>query len=227
MKSASFQFKKVEPYVYGIFTVLIMIFLFLSLYVMKEPPQYLDIHISKEIQENQSLGLNNFMIWISWFGRTSVSGTIVVILSIILFLLKYKREAVLMICTLFSGVIGLFFKIIINRPRPSAKLVTLLEDTKYQSFPSGHVLFYTVFFGSLILMIINTNKLNNKVKIILTIICLISIFMGAVSRVYLGAHWFTDVLGGFVLGCILLFVTGYFYLENKETNINKNKKITI
>lgn len=227
MKSASFQFKKVEPYVYGIFTVLIMIFLFLSLYVMKEPPQYLDIHISKEIQENQSLGLNNFMIWISWFGRTSVSGTIVVILSIILFLLKYKREAVLMIFTLFSGVIGLFFKIIINRPRPSAKLVTLLEDTKYQSFPSGHVLFYTVFFGSLILMIINTNKLNNKVKIILTIIFLISIFMGAVSRVYLGAHWFTDVLGGFVLGCILLFVTGYFYLENKETNINKNKKITI
>ncbi|WP_345208325.1 hypothetical protein [Chryseobacterium ginsengisoli] len=95
-----------------------MIFLFLSLYVITEPPQYLDIHISKEIQENQSSGLNHFMIWVSWFGRTSVSGIIVVSFSIILFLLHYKRQAVLIICTLFSGAIGLFFKVIINRPRP-------------------------------------------------------------------------------------------------------------
>ncbi|WP_345208327.1 phosphatase PAP2 family protein [Chryseobacterium ginsengisoli] len=102
--------------------------------------------------------------------------------------------------------------------------MTLLEDTKYQSFPSGHVLFYTVFFGSLILMAINTTKLNLKIKITLIITCLAMIFLGAVSRVYLGAHWFTDVLGGFILGCILLFATGYFYLNNPKISFN-NKKI--
>ncbi|SHK34889.1 phosphatase PAP2 family protein [Chryseobacterium polytrichastri] len=223
MRLNSFQFKKVNPVEWGIFAVLILIFLFLSCYVIAEPPQYLDIHISKEIQENQSLRLNNFMIWISWFGRTSISVVLVISLSLALLLLQFKREAILLLSTLFSGVVGLFFKVLINRPRPSAKLVTLLEDTKFQSFPSGHVLFYTVFFGSLILMVMNTNKLNKTVKVILTLICLVMIVVGAISRVYLGAHWFTDVLGGFVLGCILLVIAAHFYLENTGGIYNKQK----
>lgn len=223
MRLNSFQFKKVNPVEWGIFAMLFLIFLLLSCYVIAEPPQYLDIHISKEIQENQSLRLNNFMIWISWFGRTSISVVLVISLSLALLLLQFKREAILLLSTLFSGVVGLFFKVLINRPRPSAKLVTLLEDTKFQSFPSGHVLFYTVFFGSLILMVMNTNKLNKTVKIILTLICLGMIVVGAISRVYLGAHWFTDVLGGFVLGCILLVIAAHFYLENTGGTDNKQK----
>lgn len=221
MKLISFQYRRLQPYAYGIFSVLVLTFLLLGFYVTAEPPQYLDIHISKEIQENQSVGLNDFMIWVSWLGRTSVSVVVVVVLSLALFLLKYKRESVLLLSTLVSGLIGLFFKVLINRPRPSRELVTLLEDTKYQSFPSGHVLFYTVFFGSLILMILNTKKIVKRSKIILSFTCLAVIFTGAVSRVYLGAHWFTDVLGGFVLGCILLCITGYFYIGNSENVINQ------
>ena len=162
MKLISFQYRRLQPYAYGIFSVLVLTFLLLGFYVTAEPPQYLDIHISKEIQENQSAGLNDFMIWVSWLGRTSVSVVVVVVLSLALFLLKYKRESVLLLSTLVSGLIGLFFKVLINRPRPSRELVTLLEDTKYQSFPSGHVLFYTVFFGSLILMILNTKKIVKR-----------------------------------------------------------------
>lgn len=223
MKFSSFQIKKIEPFVYVIFAVLILLFMFLSWYVIAEPPQYLDLHISREIQENQSSGMNNFMIWISWFGRTSTSVMVVISLSLALLLLQFKREAILLLSTLFSGVVGLFFKVIIDRPRPSAELVTLLEDTKFQSFPSGHVLFYTVFFGSLILMIMNTNRLSKKIKIVLSGICVILIVVGAVSRVYLGAHWFTDVLGGFVLGCILLVIAAHFYLENTGGINNKQK----
>lgn len=216
MTPISFQKRKITPFVYGIFSVLIIAFLLLSIYVVAEPPQYLDIHISKEIQENQSTGLNDFMIWISWLGRTSVSVIVVIVLSLALMILKYKREAILLFSTLLSGIIGLFFKVLINRPRPSKEFVNLLEDTKYQSFPSGHVLFYTVFFGALILMILNAKKLTNKSKTILSLVCLSIIFIGAVSRVYLGAHWFTDVLGGFILGCILTGIAGYFYLEDSK-----------
>lgn len=208
---------KLQPFLAGIFAVCLLTFILLSLYVVAEPPQFLDIHISKEMQENQNGFLNNIMIGISWFGRTTVSVIIVLLLSLFLILKKQRNEALLIISTLFSGIIGLALKMLINRPRPTKDIVVLLEDTKYQSFPSGHVLFYTVFFGSLILIILSTNIFTRKVRTISALACLSMIFFGAISRVYLGAHWFTDVLGGFILGIMFLFITGRYYLNSLDT----------
>lgn len=208
---------KLQPFLAGVFAVCLLIFILLSLYVVAEPPQFLDIHISKEMQENQNGFLNNIMIGISWFGRTTVSVIIVLLLSLFFILKKQRNEALLIISTLFSGIIGLALKMLINRPRPTKDIVVLLEDTKYQSFPSGHVLFYTVFFGSLILIILSTNIFTRKVRTISALACLSMIFFGAISRVYLGAHWFTDVLGGFILGIMFLFITGRYYLNSLDT----------
>lgn len=199
---------------------LLIAFITLSCIVFFLPLEYLDIHISKEIQENQTQTLNTVMIWISWFGRTSVSVVMVGLSSLLLLIFGYKKEAVLLLSTLLSGILGLGFKILINRPRPSKDLVVLLEETKYQSFPSGHVLFYTVFFGALILITLRLKNITYKVKLLFITICLSMIFFGAVSRVYLGAHWFTDVLGGFILGILCVLIMAYFYIKNTG-NINR------
>lgn len=217
MKISFFNIRRLRPFLIGIFTVCLITFALLSLYVVAEPPQFLDIHISKEMQENQNRFLNNMMIGISWLGRTTISVMMVLLLSLFLVLKKHRNEALLMISTLFSGIVGLALKMLINRPRPSKDFVVLLEDTKYQSFPSGHVLFYTVFFGSLILIILATNIFTKRIKAICTLACLGMIFFGAVSRVYLGAHWFTDVLGGFILGIMFLFITGHYYLNSLDS----------
>lgn len=200
---------------------LLIVFILLSCFVLFEPPEYLDIHISKEIQENQTQNLNTIMIGISWFGRTPVSMVMVGLSSLFCLILGYKKEALLVLSTLLSGVVGLALKMLINRPRPSKDLVVLLEETKYQSFPSGHVLFYTVFFGSLLLIILHAQKIGLKVKLFLITLCLSVIFFGAVSRVYLGAHWFTDVLGGFIVGVFCVLVMGYFYMKS-DTGISES-----
>lgn len=200
---------------------LLIVFILLSCFVLFLPPEYLDIHISGEIQENQTQNLNTIMIGISWFGRTPVSMVMVGLSSLVCLILGYKKEALLVLSTLLSGVVGLALKMLINRPRPSKDLVVLLEETKYQSFPSGHVLFYTVFFGSLLLIILHAQKIRLKIKLFLITLCLSVIFFGAVSRVYLGAHWFTDVLGGFIVGVFCVLVMGHFYMKS-DTSISES-----
>ncbi len=208
----------------SVLITLFIAFILLSCLVFFTPTKYLDIHISREIQEKHTPGLNTLMIWISWLGRTPVSVVMVIVSSLCFLLMSYKKESLLILSTLLSGVIGLGMKMLINRPRPSKDLVILLEETKYQSFPSGHVLFYTVFFGALILIILRLKKIKYTLKIFLITICLSMIFLGAFSRIYLGAHWFTDVVGGFILGTLCVLLMGYFYVGNSR-NISENEPL--
>lgn len=154
---------------------------------------------------------------VSWFGRIRVSAVLVACSALYFLLLKRKKDALLLLSTLLSGGIAWVLKTLINRPRPTKDFVSILEETHYQSFPSGHVLFYTVFFGALIFILIRTIKKYPPLKISGILICLAMIFLGAVSRVYLGAHWFTDVLGGFMVGIIFLLIAGNIYFQNSKT----------
>lgn len=197
---------------------LLVAFLVLSCIVLFLPLELLDIEISEDVQEIQTPLLSKIMIGISWLGRTYVAIVVVLSTSLVALLAGYKREAVLILSTLLAGLLGLVFKILINRPRPTEDLVVLLEETKYQSFPSGHVLFYTAFFGAFILIILQSVKVTYKIKLLMIFLCISMIFLCAFSRIYLGAHWFTDVLGGFILGIFSVTIMGYFYIKDYKEN---------
>jgi undecaprenyl-diphosphatase len=105
---------------------------------------------------------------------------------------------------------------LIDRPRPTIDFVRIVEETHYQSFPSGHVLFYTVFFGSLVIIALYSKILKISLKLLIALACLTMIILGATSRIYLGAHWFTDVIGGFIVGILFLMITGSIYIRSKN-----------
>ncbi|MBC7409791.1 MAG: phosphatase PAP2 family protein [Arcicella sp.] len=200
---------------FGIITTLIVGFISLSYFVLITPPSYIDMHISEEIQERQNGTLEAIMKLVSWFGNLPQSLVIVIFAAILFFLFKLKREAIFTLLTLLSGVFSSSLKLLIGRPRPTENLVRIIEKAKQQSYPSGHTLFYTVFFGFLIIAMGNLKHVNKVLKFAVISFSAGMIFLIPISRVYLGAHWFTDVLGGFILGIVYLFILGYIYLGLK------------
>ncbi|QNK64144.1 phosphatase PAP2 family protein [Pedobacter sp. PAMC26386] len=157
------------------------------------------------------------MKWISWFGAFPVPLFMGLLVAITFYLFKLRREALFVMLTFISGAISTIIKILVNRPRPTANLVRIVEIAKQQSFPSGHTLFYTIFFGFLLVLMWNLKQINAVLRITVTVISAFLILTIPFSRIYLGAHWFTDVLGGFILGLICLYIIGAFYLKKTKT----------
>jgi undecaprenyl-diphosphatase len=118
--------------------------------------------------------------------------------------------------TLLSGAVIYVIKIAVNRPRPTADLVTIIEYAQFQSFPSGHVTFYLVFFGFLTYLMYRLSWVWNWLRWSVSLISLALIFSVPLSRMYLGAHWFTDVLAGFFVGLLCLIGLARWYVLGKN-----------
>lgn len=194
----------------------LVVFILLTLFVVYFSPHHWDLSVSQEVQEDQNFILDIVMKAFSWLGTVYVASIMVVLFAAVFLIFRYIKEALFIISTLLSGAVSYILKLIIDRPRPTIDFVRIVEDTSYQSFPSGHVLFYTTFFGTLIIIAVFSKVLQWSSKILIALSCITMIFLGATSRIYLGAHWFTDVLGGVIIGILLVALTGSVYLRSKR-----------
>ncbi len=115
------------------------------------------------------------------------------------------------------GAVGLVIKILVNRPRPSPSLVYVANpglDAGKFSFPAGHVESFVAIFGFLVFLLL----VLGKPGIVRTLA--IAFFLGLVvligpSRMYVGEHWFSDVVGGYLFGSAWLALTIYVYRWGK------------
>jgi len=161
----------------------IIVFLLLSFSVIDSSPKSWDLLVSQELQEDPTALLDTLMKSFSWLGTVYVAAIMVIAFSIIFFVFKYIREGFFVLSCLLSGGVSYVLKTLIDRPRPTTDFVRIVEETHYQSFPSGHVLFYTAFFGTLMVTAISSSILKLSMKIIISIICAAMIVLGAVSRI--------------------------------------------
>lgn len=144
----------------------------------------------------------------------------IIVTAVVCFMLWWHKRSVEAVMTLVStigaAIIGILFKTVVARPRPDPTLiqqsVTYFKD---DSFPSGHVLFYVGLCGFLLYIFytILPNRYH-RTSIVSFLLGLLSAI--GISRIYLGAHWFSDVLGAYLIGFIWLTVVVFFYNKLKS-----------
>lgn len=163
-----------------------------------------DLGLSQAIQSLDSPRVEGIMSGISFPGVFPRSLVITLGLAIILWVFRRRLEALFVAITLISYPMGLVIKALVSRPRPDAELLRVLEMGSTEgSFPSGHVLFVTVFLGFL-LYLASTRLGGGFWQWLCQGILILAIVGTGLSRIYLGAHWPSDVLGGYLVGGLIL-----------------------
>ena len=158
--------------------------------------QQLDIAAVMWMNLHHTVILTPIMVFLSKIG--GLAGTLIACTLWCIYLYKSKRYAQILFVSLgFIGgaCIGWILKFLFNRPRPDA--MYQLVETYGASFPSAHSL-YAAVLSCLVMFLFYR---HHQAKIILCLACLWFIGMG-VSRVYLGAHFPTDVLAGWSIALI-------------------------
>lgn len=135
---------------------------------------------------------------VTWFG----SATCLILLTVILFIFIKNKKAGLLIGTnlVIITILNQILKSLLQRPRPTG--FRIINETGY-SFPSGHSMISMAFYGFLIYLIYKNVK-NKYLKFTLIIILIILIISIGLSRIYLGVHYTSDVLAGFLLSIAYL-----------------------
>lgn len=180
-----------------------VIFIILSILVLTKKDIYLDSiiygFISKYITDNLTIVAK----YLTYLGSAfSVLG----ITLITLLFFKNKKYGIYMSINLLTiTVFQLILKNIFSRGRPVD--INLIEESGY-SFPSGHSLTSMAFYGFIVYLIYNSNLTKRSKTIFILLLSLIIIVVG-LSRIYLGVHYFTDVLGGFTfsLSYLIIFIS--------------------
>ena len=140
---------------------------------------------------------------------TKLGNTVPVLLIVIILLITLNKKDKILLGTsaVLSVVINTIVKNIVKRPRPDH--LRLITQGGY-SFPSGHAMISICVYGTLI-YIINKNIKNKLLKTILTILLLIIIISIGLSRIYVGVHYPSDILGGYLLSLTIIIININLY----------------
>ena len=180
-------------------------------YIVKFYPEQLvgfDSPIQTWLRGDLPIALTTFFKLVTSF--IDPLGIIIWVSALVLFFLykKWKIEAALLAGNLaLHGILIKLIKLLYQRSRPS--ILHLVEEGGY-SFPSGHSMATAIVVGTLII-IVQQRMQNQQIKRLVQGLLLLFILTIMASRVYLGVHYPTDVIGGALMGFAILNIEFPFY----------------
>jgi undecaprenyl-diphosphatase len=190
-----------------LFVLMLLLAISLSYAAARFPVLPFDQKSYEELKEKTSPLFNILMEGVSALGEPAIALALTAI-AIATFALRGKWIEAIFILAATSGVLLAFvLKEIIQRSRPfplDHNATGLIQSINEYSYPSGHVLFFVVFFG--FFAYLAWMHFTGRTRVIVIAICGALILLIGPSRVFLGAHWASDVLGSYIIGTIWLFI---------------------
>ena len=179
---------------------IISLFLLDLYFILSGCSKGIDSNVAIFFANHNNIVLTNIFKFISFICSPKFMILVNVCLFIFIILKKKYKLFLINVASIASVVVNNIIKIIIKRERPN--FLVLSNETSY-SFPSGHSMISILFFGSIIYLV---NKYNIKYRKTITILLSIFIILVGLSRLYLGVHFLTDVIGGYLCGFIALII---------------------
>lgn len=166
------------------------------------------------IQGMESQGMTRWMELFTWIG-SGIPVVIITILSMVVLyvFLRHRRELLFLGCVIAgSAILNTLLKLMFHRARPT--IHRIIEVSGY-SFPSGHSMAAFSLYGGLAFLI--WKHIPTAVgRVLMIIVSAMFILMIGMSRIYLGVHYPSDVVGGYFMSGCWLAVCIWFYQRHLE-----------
>lgn len=198
-----------------------VLFVPLAVWTRKHPHPSIELAVTHLVQQKHATWLRSMSTALSTItGSTVLMNLLVVPTAAILWGRRLRLEAIMMMGISWTGaLVRTGVQWVVSRPRPHPLLVRFSHNKKTKSFPSGHVSSSVVFWGWLAALAIMLRKgIPGWQRALVGIPALFVAVVGP-SRVYLGDHWTTDVLGGYLFGGGWLGLSLWLYLELRDRKV--------
>ena len=174
-----------------------------------------DLRITRFIQRFDNPYFHWLMVAVSWPGYFGRQWVVAPCVAALLLRFRLKIEAACLLISLGSiWLLTNAIKFIVGRARPTPDMVEVYAHSATRSFPSGHVTSYMALYGFLFYLVYTLMRPSPLRSALLIVLGALTGLVG-LSRVYLGAHWASDVFGCYCLGFFWLAMTIYFYRRRK------------
>jgi membrane-associated phospholipid phosphatase len=178
-----------------------------------------DLAVFDKLQPSVNPAKNKIMLFITFLGKHQflIPANLLLIFYFIFVAHQSWFSIRVITISLSSLVLMILLKTLFQRKRP---LSPLLKAAKGLSFPSGHAIMAVTFYGLLLYILSQTVDLPWLRNLIIVLLVLLIILIGY-SRVYLRVHYASDVLGGFIIGLLWLWIS-LFVLNQLELYAREN-----
>jgi len=192
------------------------VFILLAAIVASGAVNGIDVVAVNYVYSLRSEILTRIMLGVSFLGSAPFISIAAIIFVLAFWIKRYKNEAIILAATLLSSVaIDNALKYFIRRGRPD---VAALDTGITYSFPSGHAMNSLVFYGLLAYFAPRWIK-NRRALFAVDAAAIILVALIGFSRIYLGAHYLTDVVAGWVAGLVVLGIAKTAQMQSGEVKI--------
>ena len=210
----------------GVGALVLLLFGALAWWVHVSPVLPLDVTITRALQHLSFPWLPAVMDVVSYPGSTFLLWLLIGLAALLFWLFGWRLEAVCLVTlSLVSKGLNVLIKLLVARPRPTPRLVEVLQAATGQSFPSEHVMSYLAFWGLLFCFGLLLFRGTHWWRILWLVVCAAFVPLVGLARVYLGDHWASDVLGAYLIGAVLLGVTLWLYLTLKKRGVLQTRSM--